>query len=73
MLSRLNVGDIVITAQCLQSPPSAGTLYAETSHAVPDYFVYQFMNQYNNRVYPFISDIMDVFDSISPVPSSRAS
>ena len=39
--------------------PSAGTLYAESSRAVPDYFVYQFVNQCNNRVYPFISELMD--------------
>jgi len=35
----------------------------ESSRAVPEYFVYQFMNQCNNllnRVYPFISDIVDV-------------
>ena len=51
--------------------PSAGISYAETSRTVPDYFVYQFMNQCNNRVYPFISDIMDFFDSISPMPSSQ--
>jgi len=39
--------------------PSAGTLYAESSGAVSDYFVYKFMNQCNNRVYPFIPELMD--------------
>ena len=51
--------------------PSAGTLYAESSRAVPDYFVYQFMNQCNNRVYPFISDLMDFFNTSSSMPSSQ--
>ena len=42
--------------------PNAGTSYAESSLAVPDYFVYQFMHQCNNHVYSFISDIMDFFN-----------
>jgi hypothetical protein len=50
--------------------PNAGTSYAESSRAVPDYFVYQFMNQCNNRVYSFISDIMDFFNT-SSMPSSQ--
>ena len=51
--------------------PNAGTLYAESSRAMPDYFVYQFMNQCNNRVYTFISDLMDFFNTFSSMPSSQ--
>ena len=41
--------------------PNAVASYAESSRAVPDYFGYQFTNQCKNRVYPFISELMDFF------------
>jgi hypothetical protein len=56
----------------LSSPsPSAGTLYVESSRAVPNYLVNQFVNQCNNRVYPFISELMDFFHTFSSMPSSQ--
>ena len=51
--------------------PNAGTSYAESSRAVPDYFVFQFMNQCDNRVYFFISEVLDYFNSLPSLPSSQ--
>ena len=45
----LSLGDLFGSFASLS--PNAGASYAETSRAVPDYFVYQFMNQCYNRVY----------------------
>ena len=46
---------------------NAGASHAESSRAVPNYVVYKSMNQCNNSVHPFISDIVDLFT----VPSSQ--
>jgi len=50
---------------------NVGASYIESSRAVPNYFVFQFINQCNNRVYPFISDLMDYFTAITTMPSSQ--
>ena len=47
--------------------PRTGTSFMESSRAVPDYYVFQFMNQCNNRVYSFISALVDFYN----LPSSQ--
>ena len=47
--------------------PGTGASYAESSRAVPDYYIFQFMNQCNNRIYSFISDLLDFYS----LPSSH--
>ena len=50
--------------------PNAGTSYAELSRAVPNCFVYQFMNQYNH-VKSVISVVNSVKAKVYAGPTSR--
>ena len=65
---RQNFSDLFGGFQALS--PANGSSYADSSRAVPDYFIYQFMNQCNNRLCYFVSELMDFYD-FSQVPSSQ--